>query len=58
MKLLIHASVLMDRGNYNEKADAELERVGTKIHSPLVMLEREAYAIGEYTDLDCRLQAA
>jgi hypothetical protein len=58
MKVLVHASAMRDHADYNELADAEIERVGTKIRSPLVMLEREAYAIGEYTDLDCRLQAA
>jgi hypothetical protein len=58
MKLSIFANARMDYDSYHEIADAKLEHVGDKVHAHLVMLEREAYAIGEYTDLDCRLQAA
>jgi hypothetical protein len=58
MKLSIFANARMDHDSYHEIADAKLEHMGGKVHSQIVMLEREAYAIGEYTDLDCRLQAA
>lgn len=58
IKLSIHVNALLDHADYNKMADAKIERVGGKVHSQLVMLEREAYAIGEYTDLDCRLQSA
>jgi hypothetical protein len=58
MKLSIHANAVLDHVDYHKMADEKIEHVGVKVHSQLVMLEREAYAIGEYTDLDCRLQAA